>query len=114
MVADEPGRFPLPFLDQEIDHASKCVDQQLIAIDRLFLHHGFANVEDMAGVHPVDAVQLDIFRRNFEDVLYSLFRIEHFLHQLLESGILVNVVHGWGRRLPLTGRGKWLTGDGHQ
>ena len=65
MVADELRRFPLPFLEQEIHHPFQRIDQQLIAVDRLFLQNGFADVEDMAGVHTVNAVQLDIFRRKF-------------------------------------------------
>ncbi len=80
MVTDELGRFPLPFLNQKIDDALERIDQQLIAVDRLLLQNGFADVEDMAGVHTVNAVQLHIFRRNFEYVLYRLFGGHHFLH----------------------------------
>ena len=80
MVADEPGRCLLPFLEQEIHHPPQRVDQQLIAVDCLFLQNGFADVEDMAGVHAVDTVELDIFRRDFEDVLHRLFGGHHFCH----------------------------------
>ena len=95
MIADEPGRFPLPFLNQEIDHAFKRVDQQLIPVDRLLLHHGFADVEDMAGVHAVNTMELDVLRRNFKDVLHRLFGVDHFRHQLLESGVLASFIHRW-------------------
>ena len=98
MVADELRRFPLAFLKQEIDHALERVDQQLIAVDGLLLHHGFADVEDMAGIHTVNAVQLDIFRRNFKDVLHRLFGVDHSRHQLLESGVLADLSHGKGSR----------------
>jgi len=83
MVADEPGRFRLAFLEEEINHPFQRVDQQLVAVDCLLLHHGFADVEDMAGVHAVNAVELYIFRRDFEDVLHRLFGGCHFLHELL-------------------------------
>lgn len=88
MVADELSRFRLAFMEQIIDHPFEGIDQQLIAVDRLLLHHGFADVENMAGVHTVNAVELDVFRRNFEDVLHRLFGGCHFLHQLLEGGLL--------------------------
>lgn len=94
MVTDEPGRFPLPFLQQEIHHASQRIDQQLVAVDRLLLHHGFANVEDVAGVHAMNTVQLHIFRRDFEDVLHRLFGGNHFLHQLVKGGIRTNLLPG--------------------
>ncbi len=85
MVADELRRLVRPFMKQKVDHPFQGVDQQLIAVDGLLLHHGFADVEDMAGVHAVNAVQLNIFRRDFEDVLHRLFGGDHFLHQLLEG-----------------------------
>ena len=100
VVADEPGRFPLPFLEQKIDDAFECVDQQLIAVDRLFLHHGFADVEDMAGVHAVNAVELDVLRRNLENVLHRLFGVDHFRHQLLEGCVLAGFIHGKGAATP--------------
>lgn len=80
MVADKPGRFRLTLLEQEVHHPFQRVDQQLIAVDCLLLHHGFADVEDVAGVHTVNAVQLDIFRRYFEDFLNRLFGRHHFRH----------------------------------
>jgi len=48
----------------------------------------------MAGVHAVNAVQLDVFRRYFEDVLHRLLGGQHFLHQLLEGGIVTGLIHG--------------------
>jgi len=96
VVTDEPGRFPLPFLEQEIHHAFQRVDQQLITVDCLLLHHGFADVEDMAGVHTVNAVELDVFRGNFEDGLHRLFGVDHFRHQLEQSGVLAVFIHGEG------------------
>lgn len=93
MVADELGRFPIPFLEQKINHPFQRIDQQLIAVNRRFLHHGFADVEDVAGVHPVNAVQLNVFRRYFEDVLHRLFGFDHFLHQLEKSGIWTYLSH---------------------
>ena len=101
MVSDELGRFPLPFLQQEIHHDSQRVDQQLVAVDRLLLHHGFSDVEDMAGVHAVNTMQLDIFRRDFEDVLHRLFGSHHFLHQLEKSRILMSILTGGGTCYPL-------------
>lgn len=109
MVADELRRAVLAFPDQEFHDAPERVDQQLIAVDRLFLHHGFADVENMAGVHPINAVQLDVFRRNLEDRLHGLFGRQHFLHELEEGGILTGgllagIIHGEG-----AGR-RWLGG----
>lgn len=85
MLADEPGGLRLTLLEQKVNHPFQGIDQQLVAVDCRFLHHGFADVEDVAGVHAVDAVQLDVFRRGFEDGLYRLFGSQHFLHQLLEG-----------------------------
>lgn len=67
----------------------------MVLIDRLLLQDGFADVEDMAGVHPVNAVQLDIFRRVCKNVLHRPFGFGHFLQQLQEIGR--------GRRVPLSG-----------
>ena len=47
----------------------------------------------MAGVHTVNAVELDIFRRDFEDVLHRLFGGYHFLHQLKKCSIWGGVNH---------------------
>lgn len=75
-------------LEQIIHHSFQGIDQQLILIDRRFLQNSFADVEDMAGVHTVDAVELDILRRRLENGLYRLFGVDHFRHQLQEGGIL--------------------------
>jgi hypothetical protein len=109
VVADKLRRFPLPFLEQIIDYAFERIDQQLVAVDGLFLQNGFADVEDMAGVHPVDAVQLNVFRRYFEDGLHRLFGVNHFLHQLQEGGILTGVIHGRGNLMTVDGGWKSLS-----
>ncbi len=96
MVTDDLRRIFLAFLEQEIHHPFQGIDQQLILIDRLLLHHGFADVEDMAGVHAVNAVQLDVLRRNLEDGLHRLFGVDHFRHQLEQGGIGAGFIHEEG------------------
>ena len=68
----------------------------MVFVDRLLLQDGFADVEDMAGVHAVNAVELDILRRRLENGLHRLFGVDHFRHQLEEGGILTGLLPGGG------------------
>ena len=100
MVADKTGGRVFVMIEEKPHNSFEGRDQQLILIDRLLLQDGFADVEDMAGVHAVDAVQLNIFRRSFENGLHRLFGVDHFLHQLEQGGIGPGFIHGegeWGR-----------------
>jgi hypothetical protein len=44
----------------------------------------------------VNAVDLNVFRGNFEDALHGLFGVDHFRHQLEKGSIVPYLIHGKG------------------
>ena len=94
MIADKTGGRVFVMVEEKPHDSLERRDEELVFIDRLLLQNGFADVEDMAGVHAVNAVQLHVFRRNFEDLLHRLFGRQHFLHQLEQGGIGLGFIHG--------------------
>lgn len=94
MVTNKTGGRVFVMIEEKSHDAFEGGDQELVFIDRLLLQNGFADVEDMAGVHAVNAVQLHVFRRYFEDLLDGLFGRYHFLHQLEKGGIGPGFIHG--------------------
>jgi len=85
MVADELRRLFAVSLYQKRDNPFEGIDQQLILVRRRFLQGGLADVEEVAGVHAVDAVQLNIFRRKLELRLHRLLGFGDVLHELAEQ-----------------------------
>ncbi len=94
MVTNKTGRRVFVVIEEISHDAFEGGDQELIFIDCLLLQNGFADVEDMAGVHAVNTVQWHVFRRNLEDLLDGLFGRHHFLHQLEQGGIGPGFIHG--------------------
>ncbi len=94
MVTNKTGGRVFVMIEEESHDAFEGGNQELVFIDRLLLQNGFADVEDMTGVHAVNAVQLHVFRRYFENLLDSLFGRYHFLHQLEKGGIGSGFIHG--------------------
>lgn len=94
MVTNKTGGRVFVMIEEKSHDAFEGGNQELVFIDRLLLQNGFADVEDMAGVHAVNAVQWHVFRRYFEDLLDGLFGGYHFLHQLEQGGIGLGFIHG--------------------
>ena len=100
MVTNKTGGRVFVMIEEKSHDAFEGGNQELVFIDCLLLQNGFADVEDMAGVHTVNAVQWHVFRGYFEDRLDGLFGGYHFLHQLEKGGIGPGFIHGQeaGRR----------------
>ncbi len=62
MIANKTGGRVFVMVEEKPHDALERRDEELVFIDRLLLQNGFADVEDMAGVHAVNAVQLHVFR----------------------------------------------------
>ncbi len=94
MITNKSGGRIFVMVKQKPHDSLERRNEELVFIDRLLLQNGFTDVENMAGVHTVNAVQLHIFRRNFENRLHRLFGRHHFLHQLEQGGIGLGFIHG--------------------
>ncbi len=94
MVADELRHPLFPAFQQKPHHGAERVDKQCLLVRRLFLQKRFADVEDVADVHAVDAVQLHLFRRVAQNLLDRLPQRPHLFQQNYESGIRPGVSHG--------------------
>lgn len=96
MVAHKLRHGVLALIQQKPHHSAQRVDQQRLLVRRLFLHERLADVEDVADIHAVDAVQLHLLRRMPQDVLDRVPQRRHFFQQTQQGGI--GFSHGFARR----------------